>query len=122
MTDYPEALILAKQQDDLKNLWSRTKAVVFMGTPHRGSAYASYGKTVAQIANIALRVSLADRFTGRARADLIASLTHENDDLLRISEEFFNILKGSTIRTIGFYETEAHPRTNAPVGIITVNK
>ena len=113
---------MAKQQDDLKKLWSRTKAVVFMGTPHRGSAYASYGKTVAQIANFVLRVSFADHFTGRARADLIASLTHENDDLLRISEEFSNILKGSPIRIFGFYETEAHPLTNAPVGIITVNK
>jgi hypothetical protein len=88
-----------------------------MGTPHRGSAYATYGKVLGEIANVTMQLSLTHRFTGGINTALIETLDRENGELQAISEEFHDLIQRSTIHIIGFYETEAHPLTKKPVGL-----
>ncbi|KAL8719551.1 MAG: hypothetical protein Q9225_003450 [Loekoesia sp. 1 TL-2023] len=45
---------MAHQRDELKDTWIASKAVIFMGTPHRGSRYADLGQILGTIADVAL--------------------------------------------------------------------
>ena len=110
------------QRSNFKNIWLDTKAIIFMGTPHRGSPYASYGKTVGDIVNFTLHTSLIHRFTGGVPTSLIEALTHENRELQSLSEDFDEILKGSALHIISLYETEAHPFTNRLVCTVTLSR
>ena len=86
-----------------------------MGTPHGGSYYADYGKVLADIANVALRISLTHRFTGGVRTPLIESLKGQSMELRAIADDFVAITQSSNLRVVSFYETEAHPYTNSTV-------
>lgn len=86
-----------------------------MGTPHRGSPYASYGKMLGDITNLTLHVSYIHRLTGGVRTTLIETLARENGELQAISEDFYSIVQESALHVISLYETEAHPLTNRTV-------
>ena len=90
---------------------------MFMGTPHRGSAYATYGRVLGGIANVTMQLSLAHRFTGGINTALIETLDRENEELQAISEEFHDLIQQSIFHFISFYETEAHPLTKKTVGL-----
>lgn len=88
-----------------------------MGTPHRGSAYATYGRVLGEIANVTMQLSFTHRFIGGINTALIETLDRENGELQAISEEFQDLIQQSTIHIISFYETEAHPLTKRTVGL-----
>lgn len=119
--DTVQALITAHQRSEFKYIWSASKAIVFMGTPHRGSHYATYGKTLGDIANVASHMSFTHRFTGGIRTSLIETLTQENGELDGISEAFPSIVEGSALHIISVYETENHPLTSNPVCTVSAS-
>ncbi len=93
-----------------------------MGTPHRGSPYATYGKVLGDIANVTMHMSFTHRLTGGVRTALIGTLVQENGELQGISEDFYSIIQESAIHVISFYETEAHPLTNKTVCTVTLSR
>ena len=106
-------MVRAHRLEEFRNVWLASKAVIFLGTPHRGSSDANYGKLLGDIANLALHVSGSSRFTGRINTSLIEALSHESKELLGIAEDF--IPHASSLHIISFYETETHPLTNKVV-------
>ena len=89
--------------------------VMFMGTPHRGSDYASYGTILGTIADVAMRASLVHRFSGGVRTSLMKTLERGSPQLEAVSESFCSLVNQSELRVITLYETESHPFTNRPV-------
>ena len=114
-------MILAHQHNRYSDVWSNTKAIMFLGTPHRGSPYASYGKILGNIANMTLHASLTHRFIGGVRTPLIKTLTRESRELEAISEDFDSIAQESELAIISLYETEAHPFINRTVNTPTLS-
>lgn len=110
-----QAMTMAHRNDEHKAVWSATKAIIFMGTPHDGSYYADYGKVLADVANVASRISLTHRFTGGVRTPLIENLKSQSTGLRAIADDFVAISQGSNLHVINFYETEAPPYTNRTV-------
>lgn len=113
-------MILAYQRNEFRSIWLQSKAIMFMGTPHRGSAYASYGKILGDIVNVTMHVSLTHRFTGGVKTALIESLVRNNEELQAISEDFYPLIQQSSIHITSFYETEANPLTNKTVGSFAI--
>ena len=106
-------MAIAHQIEEFQDVWLASKAIIFMGTPHRGSADASYGKVLGNIANLALHVSGGSRVTGRVNTSLIEPLRYGSKELLGIAEDF--VPRASSLHIISFYETETHPLTNKVV-------
>ena len=86
-----------------------------MGTPHRGSSYATFGKILGKIANNALRPTLTHRISGGIRTHHIKTLENNDGELQSISEAFQTTVLQSALHIISVYETEAHPFTNKAV-------
>lgn len=84
-----------------------------MGTPHRGSPDASFGKILGDVANLALHVSGTHRLTGGINRSLIETLGQESKELLAIAEDF--VSRASALRIVTYYETKTHPLTNKVV-------
>ena len=63
-------------------------AILFLGTPHRGSPSAGYAKILSQIVNVFVIGSQASRIAGAMRTDLLKSLVVNENELLRIAEDF----------------------------------
>lgn len=107
-----QALILAREQDRYKSVSVNTKAIMFMGTPHRGSKYASYGTILGTTADVAMHAALVHRFYGGVRTSLIKSLERGSPQLEAVSESFRSLVHKSQMKIISLYETESHPFTN----------
>lgn len=84
-----------------------------MGTPHRGSPDASFGKNLGDVANLALHVSGTHRLTGGINRSLIETLGQESKELLGIAEDF--VSRASALRIVTCYEIKTHPLTNKMV-------
>ena len=80
-----------------------------MGTPHRGSSYATFGKTLCDIANVALRMSFAHRLTGGVQRSLIETLAQESGELQGVSEDFYLMIQWSLSPGHSLYDV-AHAR------------
>jgi hypothetical protein len=74
---------------------SRTKAIVFLGTPHRGSMYAGW----AEIASNLVRLALQD-----SNKKLIETLEVNSEVLDNIHEEFKTIVHELGIKIHSFQE------------------
>jgi hypothetical protein len=74
---------------------SRTKAIIFLGTPHRGSAYAEWGAIASNLARLALRDS---------NKKIVETLEVNSEVLDNIHEEFKTIVHRSDIRVHSFQE------------------
>jgi hypothetical protein len=61
-------------------------AILFLGTPHRGSEETGFPLVLTSIANVALAGT--SRFIGSARSDLIKSLEKDSKMLKDISTNF----------------------------------
>ena len=72
------------------------KAIVFMGTPHRGTDTASWGNFAAQVLN-AVQMGTA------TNPSLLADLERNSETLRQISRQF--VERGSTLVMKTFYET-----------------
>jgi hypothetical protein len=74
---------------------SRTEAIIFLGTPHRGSAYAQWGAIASNLAQLALQDS---------NKKTIKTLEVNSEVLDNIHEEFKTIVHRSGIRIHSFQE------------------
>ena len=70
-------------QDHLHSIFSQTYGVIFFGTPHRGSDFASLGRIVARIAGF-----------GLAESDqaLLQALEVGSPELQRIADSFIRMI------------------------------
>lgn len=80
-----------------------------MGTPHRGSSAAGYGKIIGEIANLALHVSGSYHLTGGVNTSLLRDLHPASSQLLAIAHSF--LPRAKSLEIVSFYETETHPVT-----------
>ncbi|KAF2675937.1 hypothetical protein K458DRAFT_323244 [Lentithecium fluviatile CBS 122367] len=74
---------------------SRTKLVVFLGTPHRGSSYAGWGEIAANLARLALHDS---------NKKIIETMEVNSEVLDNIHEEFKTIVPEYSIKVHSFQE------------------
>lgn len=95
------------------------KAILFLGTPHRGSDIANYGAVLSNLANAVLKTSQASRTTGTLRKDLLDELSTNAPGLLKIATDF-RVHTGG-IQITSFIEDKVEPGLNTRVGFITVS-
>ena len=75
----------------------RTKLVVFLGTPHRGSAYAGWGEIAANLAGVAFQDT---------NSRVLEALNVNGEVLDNIHEEFKTILSQQSIKVHSFQEAQ----------------
>lgn len=75
----------------------RTKLIVFLGTPHRGSTYTGWGEIIANLATLALQDT---------NKRLIQTLEVNDEVLDNIHEEFKTILSKGDIKVHSFQEAK----------------
>ncbi|KFY17491.1 hypothetical protein V492_00633, partial [Pseudogymnoascus sp. VKM F-4246] len=80
-----------------ETICKRTKLIVFLGTPHRGSTYASWGVIASNLASIALQDS---------NKRLVQTLKVNDEVLDNIHEEFKSILAKCAIKVHSFQEAK----------------
>jgi hypothetical protein len=73
----------------------QTKLIVFLGTPHRGTAYAGWGQIASNLARLALQDS---------NKKIIETLEVNNEVLDNIHEEFKTIAFERTMKIHSFQE------------------
>ena len=102
-----QALILAHERSRAYGgLLENAKAIVFMGTPHRGAGTASWGDFFAQVLQ-ALQMN-----TSR---NLLSDLQKNSEALWQISQQFVERVSTLSIKT--FYETHRSDYVNCLVYI-----
>src|SRR2546430_15797046 len=74
---------------------SRTRLIVFLGTPHRGSAYATWGEIASNLARLTLQDS---------HKRIIETLEVNSEVLDNIHEEFKNIVQDHGTKIHSFQE------------------
>ncbi|KAI0184731.1 hypothetical protein EV127DRAFT_443312 [Xylaria flabelliformis] len=77
---------------------SRTKLIIFLGTPHRGSSYAGWGAIASNLVSLAFQDS---------NKGIIQSLEVNSEALDNIQEEFLRIAHKAGIKVHSFQEARA---------------
>ncbi|PMD13242.1 hypothetical protein NA56DRAFT_694968 [Hyaloscypha hepaticicola] len=90
-----KALLLAQEIHDAAGIRTSTRAVAFMGTPHRGSQLASY-------ADIAVKCMKAAGV--KANIANIHQLKLDSDNLEELALQFGSLLQTEQIKVLTFYE------------------
>jgi hypothetical protein len=72
-----------------------TKLIIFLGTPHRGSSYASWGQIASNLAKVGLQDS---------NKRVLETLEVNNEVLDNIHEEFIRVITERNIRIHSFQE------------------
>lgn len=90
--------------NETPDIWLRCKGVIFLGTPHRGSAAAEIAKTVASIVNKPSTYLGVSIFAGSIRADLLKDLAYDSPKLSDISKTFEE--RAAALLIYSFYESE----------------
>ncbi|KAK6332009.1 hypothetical protein TWF718_002547 [Orbilia javanica] len=85
-------------------IWLRCKGVIFLGTPHRGSAAAEIAKTVASFVNKPSAYLGVKLFAGEIRTDLLADLAYDSPKLTSLSKTFEE--RAAVLMIYSFYESE----------------
>ena len=80
-----------------ETLCKRTRLIVFLGTPHRGSVYAGWGEIASNLASLGLHDS---------NRRLIQTLEVNGEVLDNIHEEFKTILTKHPIKVHSFQEAK----------------
>ncbi|KAJ9156533.1 ankyrin [Pleurostoma richardsiae] len=102
-----KALIIAHERSSHYSAILKSVAgVVFMATPHRGSAFATWGSIVARMIRLA-------QFGSGTNAELLSTLANNSKELQSISGQF--VERGQGMKIVTFYETEALEYTNSPI-------
>ncbi|KAH7053204.1 hypothetical protein B0J12DRAFT_571100, partial [Macrophomina phaseolina] len=104
--------------DDYREIWMRSKGVVFLGTPHRGSATATPAELFGNIFNVAWHASGAALFTRGVSTDLLKALKQNSSELLDIAKSFK--ARSSSLSIATFYEkaiTEPLGSSSAVIGV-----
>jgi hypothetical protein len=92
------------EDPDLQNIYQSLHAIIFFGTPHRGSSYAEVGITAQQIAK-AIGFDANDA--------LLRNLRPNGDYLELLREEFAKMLDGRTFKVYSFQEGQGLKGTYA---------
>jgi hypothetical protein len=79
----------------LASIFSTSRGIIFLGTPHRGSDLASLSRVVASVTQVALP---------DANVDLIRSLERDSQTLDRIRDSFSRILDKRRLTIWSFVE------------------
>jgi ankyrin repeat domain-containing protein 50 len=90
-------MIIAHEDDHFAPVLQATGAIMFMGTPHRGSQLATALSQLAKITNFWLHASYASAIAGSMRTDLIDALSRDSAKLDEINESFKQRAKTMTI-------------------------
>jgi len=78
-------------------MFNSTKGVVFFGTPHQGSTFASYGATLARVlGSVAFKPA----------PELLRSLKNGRQRLCNHTDEFRQLLEMKPLGIVSFYETK----------------
>jgi hypothetical protein len=88
---------LAEANADLQCIESSTKALIFLGTPHRGSSYAEWGKIAAAIATVA-------QFDVNSRN--IKALQPHGQPLAELEKGFGRLIMHNSFRIHNFQEAQ----------------
>ncbi|KAF1949532.1 hypothetical protein CC80DRAFT_540224, partial [Byssothecium circinans] len=91
--DSADVLLQAIRRSEMVR--DRTKLVVFLGTPHRGSAYAGWGQIASNLARLALQDS---------NKKILETLEVNNEVLDNIHEEFVTIAFTGAMKIHSFQE------------------
>ncbi len=94
-----KALLLTRIEPQYVVVNEKTIGLIFLGTPHRGSDKATYGKVLSDVATTVVR---------RPNSKLLGALQTNSDALMRLASEFKHQLPQYKI--VSFYETK-------PVGL-----
>ena len=92
-------------------IYESTAAIIFLGTPHRGSGYAGIGETVTKAAKLILRES---------NSNLVRSIDYNSEILSNIHEEFRKMITAKDIHLHSFHESRGLPGLGSKVTIPTV--
>ena len=84
------------------------KAIIFLGTPHRGTDAATWANCVAQAFEALQTGTSTDR-------SLLSDIRRNSEILRQISQQF--VERGSTLRMKTFYETKVSDSVNCLVYI-----
>jgi hypothetical protein len=88
-----QALRTATNESIYNNTAEKTRGIVFLGTPHRGSDLAFWGGFLARVAELAFQ---------HPKKKFIEDLKNNSDTLMNVSEDFRSIVEKYAI--ISFYE------------------
>ncbi|KAK6340516.1 hypothetical protein TWF696_008842 [Orbilia brochopaga] len=89
--------------DETPNIWLQCKGVIFLGTPHRGSAAAEIAKTFAKTVNKPSAYLGLGMFAGEIRADLLEDLMYDSPKLAGIARTFQE--RAAVLLIYCFYES-----------------
>jgi hypothetical protein len=111
-----KALRLSKtvmdDDEDLKDIYKSTHAIIFFGTSHRGSEYASWGLMVRKIA-IAAGFDANDR--------IIRDLVPDSGTLEMLREEFSKMLAARAFKVYTFQEALGYRGVQGLQGKVILN-
>ncbi|GIC84980.1 uncharacterized protein Aud_000807 [Aspergillus udagawae] len=98
LTDQRRETVLKQSQDsqykpDLRSVYQCTHGIVFLGTPHRGSDWASLAKNLAVFA------------LGKANTRSLRSLEVDSAELQRLMDNFSVMLKADKVKVCSFVES-----------------
>jgi ankyrin repeat domain-containing protein 50 len=85
---HTQALISAHENERFAEVLRTTQAIMFMGTPHRGSDIATSLRPLVDAINLWLKFSGSSVIAGTMRDDLIRTLQRDSDALDEINESF----------------------------------
>ena len=105
-----QALTASHVDARFQTIKERTVGIAFFGTPHRGSAKASYGKVLASVATTVMH---------RPSSKLIDALQSKGDTLQRLNSDFRFQLVNYQILT--FYETRAMSVFSKPASLTQIS-
>lgn len=100
--------------DRFHEVWLRSKGVVFLGTPHRGSPTATPAKLFGDILNVAWSASGGRLFRRGVGTNLLRDLRRNSSELVAIADSFTQ--RASALQIVTFYERYTTPPVGAIVG------
>lgn len=109
-------MISAHEDETFAEVLRTTKAIMFMGTPHRGSDIATSLVPLIDAINLGLRYSGGSRIAGIMRHDLVDMLSRNSTALDDINESF--IPRAKNMHIISCYETRSPENMNHLVSSI----
>lgn len=94
LTDH-QALLRAQAERRFTHLIERTKAVLFLGTPHRGTSFTNTGLILAS-----LRRPLG------SGTSMLLELKYHSKTLMVLNERFLSLVTEYNLKTVDFFETK----------------
>ncbi|KAK4189455.1 hypothetical protein QBC35DRAFT_141477 [Podospora australis] len=99
-----KALLIANSNSEFRDIASRTLSIIFLGTPHRGSKLATYGRLLSLVAGAV---------TNTTDSRVVPALEANSDQLGRLSHDFLPLI--SLYRISSFFELKPLPPAKTPV-------